>query len=178
MSSAGSRTQTLLSRLKARRPDLEQQILTRVYGLGDSRSVVGARYLEIQRHAISAALDYGLAAIELAAGSKLPPLPPELLTQARLAARNGVGHETLLRRYCSANSLFADVVIEEAARSRLPRSELKPHFLKLTSSIEHLLGAVSEEFVREELSPLEANLQLRTVQINFEAALRLAQLEK
>src|SRR4051794_73212 len=84
--------------LHARRDEIEQAILARVYAVADSTDVADPEYAEGLRGAVSAALDYGLCALEL--NEEHPPsVPSAVLDQARLAARNRVSLDTVLRRY-------------------------------------------------------------------------------
>jgi hypothetical protein len=139
----------LRARLEARRAELEEAILARVYGIGDPSAVPERQYVEGLRGAAAAALDYGLAAIESVNSFAPPPVPPTLVVQARLAARNGVSLDTVLRRYCGGNTIFANLLIEEAEQAELPRAELKPVFQALASSFDRLLAVVGEEHSRE-----------------------------
>ncbi len=136
-------------RLQARRAELEQAILTRVYGIADPTGMAEQQYVDGLRRAVAAAVDYGLAVIALDKSRRAPPVPPELLVQARLAARNGVGLNTVLRRYCSGNTLFADILLEEAESVSLPRVELKRLYRAQASSFDHLLDSIGEEYARE-----------------------------
>src|SRR4051812_23940055 len=93
----------LSSRLRARRPEIDQAVLTRILAVSDLNESVDLdsldpEYLEGLRAATSAAVDYGFAVLEYGE-ERAPPPPPVLLAQARLAARYGVGLDTVLRRY-------------------------------------------------------------------------------
>jgi hypothetical protein len=151
----------LSARLQARRPELEEVIIARVYGIADPTAVPGHEYVDGLRHAVAASLDYGFAAIENGVGGRAPPIPPELLVQARLAARYGVSHDTVLRRYCGGHLVFTDVLIEEAERNELPRSQLKGLFRAQASSFDRLLSAVSDEYGREADSRIQTSEQHR-----------------
>lgn len=137
----------LSANLRARAPELEQAILARVYGIADPTAVAGQEYLDGLHQAVAAGLNYGLAVIE--GGAEQRETPSQLLAQARLAARSGVSVDTVLRRYSGANALFTDVLVEEAERAELPRSELKRLLRALAASFERLLAVVSEEHARE-----------------------------
>ena len=139
----------LAGRLTARRGEIEATLLTRIYSISDPVEVGDPEYVEGLRAAVSSALDYGLAIIEAKRYEHPPPIPLELLAQARLAARSRVSLDTVLRRYCGGNALFADAVIEEAECAGHPRSELKRLFRALASSFDHLLAVVGEEYRRE-----------------------------
>ena len=65
------------------------------------------------REAVSAALSYGSAESTL---DVRPPVPPQLLLQARHAARNGVPLDTVLRRYFAGHALVSDFLVQEAER--------------------------------------------------------------
>jgi hypothetical protein len=142
----------LHQRLLARRPQVEESIFARVRAIEDSTGASSRRYTAGLQPAVSAGLDYGLASVELAREGRTPEVPPQLLVQARVAARKGVSLDTVLRRYCGANTLFFDVLIEEAERAGLSQGELKLFYRTWSVSFEHLLAAVSEEYASEERS--------------------------
>jgi hypothetical protein len=139
--------------------EIEQAALERVWAIGGPRRAEPA-YAEGLRAAVSAALEYALAAI--ARGSERPaPVPLELRAQARLAARSGVGLDTVLRRYCAGSALLGDHLIEAAEEAELPAAELKRFLRAQAAGLERLLAAVSEEYRREaQAGPLSAK-QLR-----------------
>lgn len=137
------------TQLHARRAELEQAILARIYGIGDTSGVADQQYVAGFQDAVSAAVDYGIAAIQVGQDWRSPPVPSQLLVQARLAARNGVSLDTVLRRYCGGNTHFSDVLIEEAAGARVSRSELKRLLRAQATSFDRLIAAVSEEYSRE-----------------------------
>src|SRR6185295_7386978 len=98
---------------RARRPDLEQAALARIKAISDPADVADPDYVDGLRAALASALDYGLAAIEHGE-DRAPPPPAPLLSQARLAARNGVGLDTVLRRYVAGYTLLGDCLVDEA----------------------------------------------------------------
>jgi PucR-like helix-turn-helix protein/diguanylate cyclase with GGDEF domain len=146
----------LHARLIGRRPQVEEAIFARVRAIEDAAGAGGRGYAQGLRPAVSAGLEYGLRSIELARDDRVPEVPPMLLVQARLAAREGVSLDTVLRRYCGANTLFFDVLIEEAERAALSQGELKRFYRTWSSSFEHLLAVVSEEYAREDRSRPES----------------------
>jgi DNA-binding MarR family transcriptional regulator len=149
--------------LRARRPELEQAILARVYGIADPSAVAGREYLDGLRQAVAAGVDLGIAVIE--SGRERRQTPPELLVQARLAARHGVSVDTVLRRYYGGNALFTDVLVEEAERAELPRTELKRLLRALAASFEPILAVVSEEYARELEGRLDTSAQRHAEQV-------------
>ena len=138
----------LASRLRGRRPELEASIATRVHAISDPHEVADPTYLHSLNGALTAALDYALAVIELGE-RRAPGVPPALLAEARLAARAGVALDVVLRRYCAGNSLLGDFVIEEAERAEVSSSALRRLLNRQATLFDRLLEAVSEEHVRE-----------------------------
>ena len=62
--------------------------LARVYEVSDPSLLCDAEYVAGLHVAVAAALDYGLAGVELG-DEHAGPAPATLITQARSAARNG-----------------------------------------------------------------------------------------
>ena len=143
----------LRARLQARRPEIEEAVLARLHGISGSSQVGGpehAEYVEGLQAAISAALDYGLEAIERAERGTARPVPVALLAQARRAARSGVSLDTVLRRYFAGYTLLADFLLEEGQQGDLlPPVALKRLLRTLAPLFDRLLAAVSEEYARE-----------------------------
>jgi hypothetical protein len=138
----------LASRLRGRRPELEAAIATRAYAISDPHEVTDPTYLHSLNSALAAALDYGLAAIELGE-RRAPDVPPALLAEARLAARAGVSLDTMLRRYFAGNALFGDFLAEEAERAEVSGPALRRLQRRQATLFDRLIEAVSEEHVRE-----------------------------
>lgn len=136
------------TRLRARRGELEDELLNRVRAVLDRAGPPEEAYLAELEPAVAAGIDYGLAAIERDAAGRPPEVPDQLLIQARRAAHTGIKLDTVLRRYCAANSLFTDTLITEADRSGLSRKELKRAFRSFAISFERLLSTISEEYER------------------------------
>jgi peptidyl-tRNA hydrolase len=138
----------LRSSLRERRPELEAQVVARVHGIADLGEAGDAEYREGVRTAVAAALEFGQLAIE-SDSETVPEIPAVLLVQARLAARKRVSLDTVMRRYNGGNTLFAEMLIEEAGRRELPAEELTRLFRVLSTSFERLLAAVADEYHRE-----------------------------
>lgn len=145
----GGERSELTSRLRARRAEIEQGVLTRVYAISDPTEAVDPTYAEALRAAVAAAIDFGLAGIE--AGERDPPqVPDTLLAQARFAARNGVSLDTVMRRYLAGYTLLGDVLIEETQDRKLVGGrELKRLLRAQAELLDRLLAAVGEEHARE-----------------------------
>jgi len=138
----------LANRLRARRAEIEAATLTRVNSVPDPANP-DLEYTEGVRTAVSAALEYGIEAIERSE-DRPPPMPTELLSQARLAARHGVKLETVLRRYLAGYTLLGDFLIEESERGGpLQGASLKRLLRVQAALLDRLIAAVSEEYERE-----------------------------
>jgi hypothetical protein len=139
----------LRERLASRRAELEQAIVTRLHALAAPSETRDPEYLAGLRGALTAALDYALAAIERGE-ERAPQVPPSLLAQARLAARHGVSLDTVLRRYLAGYSLLGEFAIEEAEAGELLRGGSLRHILRGQAALlDRLIAAVSEEHARE-----------------------------
>lgn len=139
----------LVGRLRARREEIEQATLTRVYALAEPVESGDAEYLHGLRAAVATALDYGILALQRGE-ERAPPVPAILLAQARLAARGGVGLETVLRRYLAGYTVLGDFVIAEAEKGGLIQGPALRRMLRAqAATFDRLLGAVGDEYSRE-----------------------------
>ena len=138
----------LADRLRERLPELRAAISTRVYAISDPRDVADPAYLHRLNDALAVAVDHRLAVLERGE-RRAPPVPPELLAQARLEARDNVPLETVLRRYFAGNALFGDFMVEEAENAGVGNSELRPLLAAQATLFDRLLHAVSAEHARE-----------------------------
>ncbi len=123
-------------------------IATRVYAISDPHDVADPGYLQGLNAALAAAIDYRLAVVEVGE-RQAPAVPPVLLAQARLDARDGVPLDTVLRRYFAGNTLFGDFLVEEAERAEVSGAALRRLLGAQATLSDRLLEAVSEEHVRE-----------------------------
>jgi len=139
----------LAVRLRGRWEEIEEAILTRARVIADPAEVVDPTYAEGLRLAVSAALDYGLHPVEHPA-DRLPPVPPHLLAQARLAARNGVSLDTVLRRYFAGYAVLGDYLLE--ASGELGSANLQRLLRAQAALLDGVVSAVSEEYAREAAS--------------------------
>lgn len=142
---------TLASRLRERLPEIKAAITTRVYAISDPREVTDLAYLGGLNAALAAAVDHRLAVLE-SGPRQAPDVPPALLAQARLDARDGVPLDTVLRRYVAGNALFGDFLAEEAERAGVPSSDLRRLLGAQATVADPLLAAVSAEYALEEKS--------------------------
>ena len=104
--------QVIGERLRAQKNEIEQELLAGVGAFSQDESV-DPEYAVGLMDSVSVALEYGIECIESSERSA-PPLPTSLYAQARLAARNGVKLDTVIKRYVGGYTLL-DVFLEEAA---------------------------------------------------------------
>jgi DNA-binding PucR family transcriptional regulator len=136
------------ARLEARRDEIERAALTRVHSIADPKETENPEYVEGLRAAVCAAIDYGLTGIGGGVGGQ-PRVPLVLLEQARLAARNGVSLETVLRRYVAGYTLLGDFLIEETKAEPLPSKALQQVMRDQATIFDRLVAAVTLEYKRE-----------------------------
>lgn len=140
---------SLTARLGERRAEIEQAALTRIYSVSDPTEGLDPEYLYGLKAAVSAALQYGIEALERSE-DRPAPIPTALLSQARRAARHGVELDTVLRRYLAGHALLDDFLIEEFERDgSADGGSLKWLMRVQATALDRLLAAVSEEYVRE-----------------------------
>lgn len=159
---AGEPRLLLRVRLEARRAEIEQTILTRVYSLAGSAEVRDPEYVQGLRAAVVAALDYGLAGIE-EQGERAVPV--QLLIQARLAARNRISLDTVLRRYFAGYTLLGDFLMGEAEDQGLVGAGLKQLLRTQAVRFDRLIAAVSEEHAREATNRFDSSDRRRAEQV-------------
>lgn len=134
-------------RLEERREEIEREVLTRIDAVAVSTDIGDPAYTQGLRAAVSAAIDYAFEAIERGE-ERAPEPPPELLAQARLAARSGVGLDTVLRRYVAGYALLGDYLARESEVGRLP-SASTGLLRGLAAVFDRLIAVVGDAYTRE-----------------------------
>ena len=138
----------LAERLRERKEEIEEALLTRTYAIADPKEAADPEYAQGLKAAVSAALEYGLSAVERGE-EREPPVPVLLLAQARLAARNDVPVDTVLRRYFAGYTLLGDFIVREAGAANLKEPWLKRLLRDQASMLDRFLALVTEEHARE-----------------------------
>jgi hypothetical protein len=155
----------LAARLSDRLPELERTIFTRIEAVADPRNG-DPDYLVGLRASVRVGLEYALRALkggEEGAG----PIPDLLLDQARKAARNGIGLDTVLRRYLASHTILLDLVIREASTERLPREVLQELLRTQATLLDRLVADVADEHSRVLAMGFDASTggrRLRTIE--------------
>lgn len=138
----------LVAGLRERQAELEGAVATRLYSIADPREVVDPAYPQGLHAALAAGVEFALSALELGERST-PRVPPAVLAQARLAARDRVPLDTVLRRCSAANALLGDFLVDEAERAEVPGTALRRLLAVQATLFDRLLAAVSSEYVQE-----------------------------
>lgn len=139
-----------------------QAALSRVYAIAEPAEEADPRYTQGLRVAVEAAIDFGFAVVE--SGVEDPPVPVELLAQARLAARNGISLDTVLRRYFAGYALLEQVVWEEAASEREANRPALQRLARAKGSVfERLIAEVTREYREEVDAAPESSPETRRV---------------
>ena len=136
------------SRLRERRSELERSAFALVQSVVDPADATDSTYAIGLRAALAAALDYGLEAIA-APDAEPGPVPAAMRSQARLAARNGVSLDTVIRRYNSGHAFLADTLLQEAVEAGASAAEVKASLRSLAAHYDRILAAVGEEHGRQ-----------------------------
>jgi len=139
----------LSRRLRAREAEIEAAVVARVFTIQDPAEVSDPVYAQGLRASLRTAIDYALVAVERGE-ERTPATPPFLLAQARMAARNEVRLETVLRRYFAGYAILTEFAIGEAEDGGLVGTGVLQRLLRGQAALfDRLIEAVSEEYARE-----------------------------
>lgn len=130
----------LRDRLLIRRAEIKQATLNRIYAVGDPAAVPDPEYVEGLRIAVFETVDF---AIEAILGGKTPAVPLSLYSQARLAARNGVGVNTVMRRYLAGFLALTELIDHEAEMGAVTAGQsvrLRRHLARLLEDLIEKIG--------------------------------------
>lgn len=130
------------------RAEIVQAVLARAAALLGSTRDLDPEFLEGQREAVAAAVDYGLRAIEIGE-QRLREVPAVFHAQARLTARSGVSVDTMMRRYFAGYVLLGDFLMREADRCSLRGATLQCIMRDTAVVFDRLISAMAEDYQRE-----------------------------
>lgn len=131
----------LRDRLHARRPEIKQATLARIYAIDDPAAVPDPEYAEGLQRAVSETVDFVIEAI---GEGKAPPVPLSLSSQARLAARNGISFTVVARRCVAGVSVLGELVDEE-----LEPDQAALLRRRLTRLLDDLIAEIGEAYAHE-----------------------------
>jgi hypothetical protein len=123
--------------------------MARVTSLADLPARGGPEYAQGLRSAVDAGVRFAIEGIAEGEDASGAPIPEPLITQARRAARAGVGLDTVLRRYVAGHGLLGDFVVQEAEGQVSP-AELKRALRGLAATLDCLLAAVTAAYGLEQ----------------------------
>ncbi len=135
-------------RLRERHSEIEEAVLARSAALLEPAHVLGPEFLDGQRVAVAAAVDYGLAAIEFGE-ERTPPVPEVFHSHARLTARSGVSLDTMLRRYFAGYTTLGDFLVREAEVCGMQGAALQSVMRGTATVFDRLVSTMIEEYTRE-----------------------------
>ncbi len=139
----------LADALRARLHDIERASWVRVHDISDEKRFLDPEYVEALRATVKTALVYGIDTVERGE-RRSPTTPPALIAQARLAVRNRIGLDTVIRRYVAGHAVLDVFLREEAERAKIPREPELELFLRGQSALlERLIAEVSAAYMRE-----------------------------
>lgn len=140
----------IAARLETRRAEVEEMILARLYAVADPTAEHDVEYVRGLRIAMRAAVGFGLAAIRYG-DERSGSVPAEMLTQARHAASNRVGLQTVLRRYFAGYTALCDHLMQEARNCspRVDPSTLHAMQKELAALFDRVVTSISAEYESE-----------------------------
>jgi hypothetical protein len=107
-------------------------------------------YLRGLGNAVCQGVEYAIQVVGLGE-ERAPPVPVALITQARLAARQRIPLDMVMRRYVAAMSLLDDYLLEEASHAGVvDPALLKSAAAAHASAFEQVLASATDEYKREE----------------------------
>lgn len=146
----------LARRLRHRLSEIEEATLTRCHAIADPAEVADPEYGKRLRCSLTVAIEYAVEAVEMGE-SRAPQVPQELLSQARLAARNNVPLDVVLRRYLAGYCIFAEYVLRDVITGDHASTEWLQQTLRGQSAIfDRLITTVSEEHRKEQERPISS----------------------
>jgi hypothetical protein len=136
----------LVERLRGRSAEIEDAIFNRVRALASPAESEDAEYRAGLRATVAESVDYALTSIER--GEESPEaIPAAAATQARRAARSGVGLDTVLRRYAAGDRLVSEIIMDEAGR--FPSEALSQVLRTQSPHVDRLMASVAAEYMAE-----------------------------
>lgn len=136
--------------LDQRRVAIEDEIRNRIESVADTSGVTDPEYAVGLRASIGAALDYALSPLTCSE-RHLPDVPAVVLTQVRVAARNGVRLEAIMRRCSAYRTVVKKVLIEVAVTDGLVGDIDLPGLIRAEGALfERLMENVADTYSSEE----------------------------
>ena len=128
--------------------EIVQAVRARSAALLESARGLDPELLEGQRAAASAAVDYGIEAVEFGE-ARCREVPAIFHAQARLTARSPISLDTMMRRYFAGYVLLGDFLMREADQCSLDGATLQCIMRDTAAVFDRLISTVAEEYQRE-----------------------------
>jgi hypothetical protein len=123
-------------------------VAARSAALMEATTGLNAEFIETQREAVAAAVEYGIRAIEIGE-ERLREIPTIFHAQARLNARSGVSLDTMMRRYFSGYVLLGDFLMREANECSLRGATVQCIMRDTAVVFDRLISVMADEYQRE-----------------------------
>jgi hypothetical protein len=143
-----SQRAALAARMRQCRAEIEQAVRARSEMLLASIRGLDPEFMDAQRAAVVAAVDYGIEAIEFGE-ARCREIPATFHAQARLTARSSVTLDMLLRRYFAGYVLLGDYLMREADQCSLDGAALQCIMRDTAAVFDRLISTIAEEYQRE-----------------------------
>lgn len=146
--SVSSERAAVAARMRDCRPEIVQAVRARSAALLESIRGLDPEYMEAQRVAVAAAVDYGIEAIEFGE-AHCREVPAVFHAQARLTARSAVSLDMMMRRYFAGYVLLGDFLMREADQCSLDGAALQCIMRDTAAVFDRLISTIAEEYQRE-----------------------------
>jgi hypothetical protein len=134
-------------RLLSRRLEVEQTILARIVEVSPAEISHGEIVARLQR-TVSVGVSHGISNLE-SHEEDPAPLPAELSSHTRHAARTGIALDLFLRNCFMVHAVLFDFIMQVAAEEEIEASALRRMLRGQSSAFEQLLGVVVAEYEQE-----------------------------
>jgi hypothetical protein len=134
--------------LRECRAEIVQAVRARSESLLAEVRGLDAEFIEAQRAAVGAAVDYGIEAVEFGE-ARCRDVPAVFHAQARLTARSAVSLDMTMRRYFAGYVLLGDFLMREADRCSLDGLVLQCIMRDTAAVFDRLISTIAEEYQRE-----------------------------
>jgi PucR-like helix-turn-helix protein/diguanylate cyclase with GGDEF domain len=135
-------------RMRECRPEIERAVRARSETLLASIRSLDPEYMDAQRAAVGAAIDYGIEAIEFGE-ARCREVPAIFHAQARLTARSAISLDMMMRRYFAGYVLLGDFLMREADQCSLNGAALQCIMRDTAAVFDRLISTIAEEYQRE-----------------------------
>jgi PucR-like helix-turn-helix protein/diguanylate cyclase with GGDEF domain len=134
--------------LRECRTEIVQAVRTRSETLLEPVRGLDPEFMEAQRAAVGAAVDFGIDAVEFGE-DRCREVPAIFHAQARLNARSAVSLDMMMRRYFAGYVLLGDFLMREADKCSLDGLVLQCIMRDTAAVFDRLISTIAEEYQRE-----------------------------